>query len=409
MRSTLIVDLGSTSIKAAAIDDAGVVTDIGERASPPSVAPAGRHESDPLAFVEAVRSLLADALQVAPYLQAVAFSTQMHGILLTDGDDAISPFLSWQDERAAEPTASGQSTLEIVAGAVPGGVIQALGAPLRVGLGGFTLARWLEEHPETQPGRIHTLGSFVVSQLGGRYATHITNAAPLGLVDLRRRKWNQEVVRALGLSRFELPEIVTGFHPIGKVSVGGVELELYPDLGDHQASLLGSRLSEGDVAISLGTAGIAARLANMDTAAGPGVEVRPYGEGTVLHVRSRLPGGRLLRTFAHARSASEAQFWSEVSATSEAGLADDIRAFFAGFTDAYSEAISDLFPDGERPRRILLNGGAAQHIPWFQSSFPASLGVNHVEVPDSDLAIRGVVSLLQAASSAPDQRSPHAH
>src|SRR5690606_33366818 len=122
---------------------------------------------------------------------------------------------------------------------------------------------------------------------------------------------------------------------------------------------------DGDIAISLGTAGIAARVASADAQPGPDVEVRPYGDGTVLHVRSRLPGGRLLRSFAEARSVSGATFWSELFRNQGKELPHEVHALLTHFTEVYADAIDALFPGEPKPRRLLLNGGAAQHIPWF--------------------------------------------
>ncbi|MET4640193.1 FGGY family carbohydrate kinase [Mycetocola sp. 2940] len=414
MDTTLVVDLGSTSIKAAVVDPVGQLIPIGQRQAPPSYAPAGRHESDPLVFLTAVEELMEAALRVAPDLRAVAFSTQMHGALLTDEQDVpVSPFLSWQDERAAQPDSSGVSALERVGRSLPPHVLRSLGVPLRVGLGGFTLAAWFAEHPKPEAQRIHTLGSFILSRLTGVHATHITNAAPLGLVDLGRSAWCQDVVAALDLSGFSLPTIVGDFRPVAFSRFGGVDLEFYPDLGDHQASLLGSGLTEGDLAISLGTAGIAARIGSAPC--GEPVEVRPFLAGTQLHVRSRLPGGKAAREFADQVTgtptpADEAEFWRLASdaATLAEGDSAGTRAFFARYTDAYSLAIAELFRGDNRPRRLLLNGGAAQHIPWFRDAFARSLGLNQVVVPDGDLAIRGVADLLRTTTRELETRDHHA-
>jgi sugar (pentulose or hexulose) kinase len=413
MSATLVIDLGSTSIKAALVDNSGAITALGERPAPSSDSPPGRHETDPLGFIRAVEELVHLALQTLPNLDAVAFSTQMHGVLLTDDENVpVSPFLSWQDERAGQATTPGTSVLEQAGKLLPPAVVRSIGVPLRVGLGALTLAAWLEEHPSPKRGRIHTLGSFVLSQVGGAYVTHLTNAAPLGLVRFETATWHPEVIAALGLSRFSLPLIVERFSPVGQIRVGAVEVDLLPDLGDHQASLLGSGLQPDDLAISLGTAGIAARIVPHSATAAPGVEMRPFPGGRALHVKSRLPGGRfarefLLRSTGTTTVVDEARFWHDASDAARTGQENSARAFFSAYTDAYSNAIDQLFPGPDRPKRLLLNGGAAQHIPWFRDSFARDLGIDQVEVPDADLAIRGVAELIRVSEPHHRPRSQH--
>lgn len=374
--SVLIVDVGSTSIKADGISSPAPV---------PLPSLPGRHETDPLAWLSAVQSLIPDDVS------GVAFSTQMHGVLLTDSSDVpISPFLSWQDERALE--GSLLSTVAAPAAAVSG-------IPPRAGIGAATLARYLEEHPVAS-ARIHTIGSFLISRLGGPYVTHLTNAAPLGLVDLRSDQWSADLVAAYGLSAFELPSIVSGYSPLGA--------GLYPDLGDHQASVLGSGLEEGEFAVSLGTAGIGARLSS-SVDAPPGVEVRPYVDGRFLHVRSRQPGGRLAVQFSSSfdelasvagMDFCDAEFWGDVSGQPDGLWGRVVEGFLDQYVDAYRTVMGELF-GSSLPSRVRLNGGMAQHIPWFREEFGRSLGLSTVAAPTGDLAVRGVEQLLRSVHVVP--------
>jgi len=401
MHPTLVLDLGSTSVKAALVEPGGAIAPIGERPTPRNIAVAAtpaRHESDPRVFVEAVRELMGEARAACPEVSAVAFSTQMHGAVLTDLDDApVSPFLSWQDERAADRGRDGRSVLERVPSELPAETIRALGVMPRLGLGAFTMSRWLDEREEAgmgrpSSGRLHTLGSFVIARLGGPFVTHLSNGAPLGIVDIDGGTWSAGVVAALGLRAFDLPTIVEGYEAVGRVDVDGEAWDVFPDVGDHQASLIGSGVEPGDLAVSLGTAGIAARVVDGPAPAVAGVETRPHLGGRRLRVRSRLPGGRRAVEFAGDRAADPG-FWAEASVAPAGTPAAD---FFAEYTEAYRDAFAALFPD-EPPRRLVLNGGAARHIPWFRDRFAESLGLQAVEVPDADLAVLGVARLLEAA------------
>jgi sugar (pentulose or hexulose) kinase len=377
--SALIIDVGSTSIKASGLEEMPTPT--------PFPTAAGRHETNPMAYLDAVQSLISAAGEVS----AVAFSTQMHGVLLTDSSNKpVSPFLSWQDERALEG-----ALLTTVAGAAAA----ISGIPPRAGIGAATLARYLEENP-LPGGRIHTIGSFLISRLGGPYVTHVTNAAPLGLVDLSTGQWSAELIAAYGLSAFELPTIVSGYESLGS--------GLYPDLGDHQASVLGSGLEDDEFAVSLGTAGIGARLSS-SPAAPAGVEVRPYVDGRFLHVRSRQSGGRLAAQFFAAfvdlarvagRDVGEAAFWDDVSGQPGGLWGGVVERFLDQYVEGYRAVMGQLF-GASVPSRLRLNGGMAAHIPWFRDEFGNSLGLATVTPPPGDLAVRGIAQLLRRVDVVP--------
>lgn len=405
-RQALVVDVGSSSVKTATVDlgEPGAEPAALREYSTPQPLPArpGRHETDPEAFGDLVCSVIDTAVSENKRIAAVAFSTQMHGVLLADSVNVpLSPFLSWQDERALDETPAG-SVLERVSRAVPSEVLATSGIPMRVGIGAATLARWIEENDVHVEARVHTLGSYLLCRLRGPYATHVTNAAPLGLVDLRTGRWNTELVAAYGLDGFELPAIVEGYGAHGTAVLGGRSVELFPDLGDHQASVLGSGLEDGEFAVSLGTAGIGARIA-VAADAQPGVEVRPYIDGRFLHVRSRLPGGRLATQFSAAfaelaqvagTDVAAAEFWTHVLPAQHGLWGRVVDDFLDRYVVAYRKASGELFPESAGPRRMRINGGMSQHIPWFHDGFGSSIGLHTVEAPTGDLAVRGIARLL---------------
>ena len=409
MLDTLIIDVGSTSVKAAALAlaaGASTIEVLDERPAPAAVSPRpGRHETDPELFVALVTEIISSAQHIHPGLRRIAFSTQMHGVLLSDRDNIpLSPFLSWQDERILEEV-DGISWLERARREIPVEHFTAGGVSPRVGLGGLAIAAWLQEHHDTPAGtRIHTLGSFLIARLAGVYITHLTNAAPLGLVELSTGQWNAELVAALGLDRFELPHIVDGYAPVGVLSgQRGSALQIYPDIGDHQASVLGSGLEPGELAISLGTAGIAACLSDSLARPHPDVEVRPYVKGQYLLVRTRQPGGRAADHFAAAvrelaasvqAEVPRAMLWSAVSSPGDDVWGNLAEGFLTQYTEAYRTAMAQLF-GGQLPTQLRLNGGMARHIPWFAQAFGQSLGLQTVSPANEDLATVGVVTLLQ--------------
>jgi sugar (pentulose or hexulose) kinase len=400
--ASLLIDIGSTSLKAAVLEPDGTLVELESVPTPASTAGAGRHETDPMAFVAAVRGVIERATMQYPSVSAVALSTQMHGAVVTNGANVpLSPYFSWQDARAAEPADDGLSAIEKVERALSTAEVRALGVPARVGLGAYTVSRWAEDNPIPSGSRLHTLGSFVACSLGGPYVTHVTNAAPLGVLDLARSTWSAAALDALGLSHVRLPKVQVPFAPIGRLEDCSAPLTLYPDVGDHQASLLASAVDGHDLAVSLGTAGIAARVRPTGTIPENGVEVRPYFDDRQLHVRSRLPGGKLAQDWYMSAGAPPiARFWDHASKSAQRDPGGPEAAFFARYTSAYKTAVAELFPH-DFPRKVVLNGGVAQNIPWFTHDFAASLGIADAVRPQGDLSLRGLATLMMKDRTAP--------
>jgi hypothetical protein len=119
-------------------------------------------------------------------------------------------------------------------------------------------------------------------------------------------------------------------------------------------------------------------------------------------VRSRLPGGRLAARFSAAftelatvagTDVTAADFWVEASQPQDGLWGRMVDDFHQQYITAYQKALGELF-GSTAPSRLRLNGGMAQHLPWFRERFGNSLGLPTVAAPAGDLAIRGVARLL---------------
>lgn len=443
---SLLVDVGSSAIKAKVVDDrpgAPAVTEVSAPAPAPLAGrPSSRHETDPLLVLDVVRDLLERVIGSAGVpVTRIAVSAQMHTALLTAADGRpLTPMISWQDDRLTEPTGEhGGDWLGTLTAAIPATVRRRSGIALRPGYGGGNLAVAVRQRPlagrAPEGARLHTVGSYLATALGGPHATHLSSAAALGLVDLDRQDWSPELITAYGLEALEPPKIVTAYAPIGTVEIAGCRLDLFPDVGDHQASVLGGeRPATDEVAISLGTAGIAARW-SARRADSDHVDSRPYPGGGYLLSVSRLPGGRLaddltgfLATTAGALTGEDltpADVWERAGelaervtgrtdvqvgepdrpgggralAISGIGHRPDIvgevlNAFVDYYVGRYREALHRLYPSEPLPRRVHFNGGLAIRSPWFRTRFAEGLGLDVTDCPDHDLALDGLRRLL---------------
>ncbi|MFR6276500.1 MAG: sedoheptulokinase [Blautia sp.] len=226
-------------------------------------------------------------------IEGVILSTQMHGFVysVAGRDDT---YISWQDMRCIENMPnSGKTYLEYLKRELPPCDMRNCGVYIKPSLGLCNLYTLIHGSDIPQNGTLYTLGSYVIAQLTGNNICHISNAAPMGMADVRHHCWNNELLQRLGLGKIQLPKIAEhDFEVCGIYRSNSCNLKIYPDYGDMQVAVLGSRIQEGEVAVNVATASQVIRYAQKFE---PGeYEIRPYFEGGYLNTISNMPAGRNL-------------------------------------------------------------------------------------------------------------------
>ena len=257
------IDVGTTSVKALVVDDAGAP--LSEGACPQSVAvPApGWAEQDPddwwKGTVVAVRQAVV-RLPARTQIAAIGLSGQMHSSVFLDERDAvIRPALLWSDVRT---TAQCREIIEKVG--LPG-LRKNSGNPA---LEGFTATKvlWLRDNEPLNFARVHTLmlaKDYVRLRMTGERATEPSDAAATLLFDVFKGTWSHEMASALGLDPRILP-YVTGSSSIAGRLTRKAAAELGLDEGvpvagggaDNAAAAIGAGVtSPGQLLVSVGTSG----------------------------------------------------------------------------------------------------------------------------------------------------------
>lgn len=435
--ASLLLDIGSSALKAAIVDRGDGTVHASVTIPAPAIRSDGaRREFDPIALVAAVRDVTERVIQESAAMpNTMLVSTQMHTAVLTDAANVpLSPMISWQDNRLLERDERGQTHIDRLL-EIGADVWMTSGIAHRPGFGAGNLGVWLKENklPSSGGCRVHTVGSFVATALGAPFATHLTNAASLGLVDVRSGLWSPALQELHGLEHCELPKLRENHDPDGTVRLGGVELRWLGDIADHQVSVMGAGgLQPDDLAISLGTAGIAARRGSAPSV-DHRVDSRPYVDGEFLLTVSRQPGGAVAsivaRTLAGLASTlsgvnvAPSAFWErseqraqlkdssawvrfgtaadgepEVSFGGLQAKEDVVAELYGGFVrayvDAYQECVEVLFGADERPRSIRFNGGFAANNVVFRRALSAGLNINSIDVPTGDLALKGLAKIV---------------
>jgi len=342
MSGHLGLDVGTTTVTAVVVDRAGQVVAKATAANDAEITrledkQAGRSEWDPTRILEIVRSVLTEAALGVDGIEAIGVTGQMHGMLLVDDDvEPIGAFIGWQDQRAAEGSASAVAALQQAADKVdPEGRV----CRSKAGYLGATL-HWLQLNGLLPKGaRATFLPDYVSAHLTNTLpVTDATNAAGSGLFDVVSSSWHQPLLDQLGLSSDVLPQVVDSGVAAGFLadpwSGTGIDtgIPVSVSCGDNQASFLGSvRDPESSVLINVGTGGqVSVSASRADV--GPGLEARSHVDGEYILVGAGLVGGR---TYAWLRD-----FYLEVG-KQLFGVAGDGEDVYARMTELASTSNTD--------------------------------------------------------------------
>lgn len=283
------IDIGTSSTRAALVDERACIVDVA--ASPISLrTPApGVAEQDPEEWwattVRNIRTLMDRHPDAA--IAALGVGAQMHGVVPVDaeGNPLTRNVAIWSDKQAAPLAASvallpDAAELAAVAGNLP--------VPAWAG---FKIA-WFRDHAPEVYARASTFlvaKDFINQRLTGCSATDPTEASGSFLMDSSTDRWSPELLRALGVDRKKLAEIVPSAAVVGVVNRSAAAATGLREgtpvacgAGDMLCQLLAAGVSRpGRVCEVSGTAGIIAAYAATPSADGRVMNLRTAGSGWV--------------------------------------------------------------------------------------------------------------------------------
>lgn len=286
---SLGIDIGTTTISAAVIDP--VTNTVFTTRTVPNDSFIRTDKSwkkiqDPEKICAKVFKLADELLDEYGEIDRIGLTGQMHGIVYVDCEgECIGPLYTWQDERGAIPCPcyGGKSVCDFLA--------DTYGIRIYPGYG---LATHLYNQkaglvPEGAV-KICTIMDHIGMKMTGRKepVMHSSNAASLGIFDVRERRFIREIIRDAGISEDLLPDISDEFAALGKYRGRTVGLAI----GDNQAGFLGA-VDDIDHAIllNMGTGGQVS-VCSDTFFEGYGIEARPFLPGKYLLVGASLCGGR---------------------------------------------------------------------------------------------------------------------
>jgi sedoheptulokinase len=305
MPNIIGLDLGTTTLTGTLLDvERGEILRLARQRNDAALPPAlpTRTEQSPRRLLTLALAVLSDLAAGGHPVDGIALTGQMHGLLCIDVEgQPLTPLISWQDHRTAEPLPGGSTALELLHGRLADVDWRENGCRIQHGYGAATLF-WLVQQGELPAGvhRVCTVADWLAGQLTGRPAvTDPTFAASWGVYSLVDDSWNSAFLSRLGLEARLFPAVqpsgqrLGGLLPVLARHAGLPQgLPIFNTLGDNQAAFLGSVAEpENALLINLGTGGQVCWAVPGFEPPTEAVETRPLPRGRFLRVGASLCGG----------------------------------------------------------------------------------------------------------------------
>ncbi len=214
------------------------------------------------ATVKTIRSVVAKSGKSAASIKAIGLSGQMHGSVFLDKEDkVIRPALLWNDQRTAEECDEIESRA--------GGRRALIKMVANPALTGFTAPKilWLRNHEPRNYARLHKVllpKDDVRRRLTGEYATEVSDASGMLLLDVKKRDWSTKLLSKLDLDSSLLGEVyesedVTGTltKKVAKTLGLTTDCVVVGGAGDCAANAVGTGVvKSGVLSTSIGTSGV---------------------------------------------------------------------------------------------------------------------------------------------------------
>ncbi|MBS0424521.1 MAG: carbohydrate kinase [Proteobacteria bacterium] len=257
--AAIALDLGSTSIKAAVLDQQGNLQHIVTQPVPAIDHRQGRYESDAMEYVCIAEHVLQTCMTQTGEKPSLGLCSQRSSFLIWDktSGEPVTPLISWQDDRGkscCERLHASTNTLHTLTG-------------LRLTPYYFApkLSMLLQENPAWRGKLIQgewlagTLDTFLIWRWtnGAHFVTDASMAARTLLMDIRQQQWSDTLCHLFDIPRSILPHIKPSSELNLPLNIG---LTLQASVGDQSAALIASLTDHAcEALVNLGTGGFVIR------------------------------------------------------------------------------------------------------------------------------------------------------
>lgn len=354
----IAIDSSTQSTKAIVVDTAGEVLAEAKHPIPLLTPQMDFYEHDPNLWWQTTKDSITDA--VAKLTQGERDRIKAIGI--THQRESFAPFredgtplangILWLDGRAVDQIAHYGSAH----------VHELSGKPAGVTPGIYKMA-WVKEHRRelfAEADRVAEVHAAITFHLVGEWVTSQAAADSLGLFDVQKRDWSDELLEIAGVRREQMPRLVSPASSMGLLKKELVTqwdltgpIDVIAGLGDGQAAGIGAAAVDPGVG-----------YLNMGTAVNAGIESSSYVYDPAFRTHvSGIPGSYVL----------------EVLQSSGSYLADWVRNTFA---DPDNSGPADVILDTKKAAEIAPGSDGLITLPYW----------NAVQSPYWDAKARGVVA-----------------
>ncbi len=262
MKSYIGIDLGTSGTKLLLVSADGRILAENTQTYEVFYPQSGWSEQNPADWFAAAMRGLKELLQGQDKsaVKGIAFGGQMHGLVALDAEDnVIRPAILWNDGRTEKQTAYlntiiGKEKLSAYTG--------------NIAFAGFTAPKilWVKRNePENfkKIAKIMLPKDYLTYKFSGCFATDLSDASGMLLLDVKNRRWSREMCEICGISEEQLPALYESYEVVGTLKreiaeeLGlSAEVKIIAGAGDNAAAAVGTGVvGEGGCNISLGTSG----------------------------------------------------------------------------------------------------------------------------------------------------------
>lgn len=265
MKYLLGIDIGTSGTKTVLFDRGGNPISSSTGEYPLYQPEIGWAEQDPQDWWNAVcitiNQVIKDSNINPESISGIGLSGQMHGLVMLDGDgNVLRKSIIWCDQRTAK------ECVEITENVGEKRLIDITANPA---LTGFTASKilWVRNNePEIYEKcrKILLPKDYIRYMLTGEFATEVSDASGMQLLDIKNRCWSKEVLNALDIPIEYLGDVHESIVVSGKVHKKAAEVTglkentpVVGGAGDQAAGAIGNGIiKSGQISSTIGTSGV---------------------------------------------------------------------------------------------------------------------------------------------------------
>ncbi|NLB91559.1 MAG: xylulokinase [Clostridiales bacterium] len=259
------LDLGTSATKTVLFDTKGKVIASASYEYPLYQPQNGWAEQDPQDWWDGAVATISNVLKTsnvpAEQILSLGMSGQMHGLVMLDAQgEVLRPSIIWADQRT-------EKQCEEITQKV--GAKRLIEITANPALTGFTASKilWVRENePEIYAKCKHILlpKDYIRYKLTGDFATEVSDASGMQLLDVPMRRWSKEVLDALEIDEQWLPKVYESPEVTGSISPQAAKMTglststlVVGGAGDNAAAAVGTGVvADGTAFATIGTSGV---------------------------------------------------------------------------------------------------------------------------------------------------------